>query len=242
MTEGQAPAAHILYAPSIVETLQRLESRITERFPESGLRRVVRELVAAAGQIQLELRELKRPYFALRALAALAAVTWLAATVWVLLRVGWFNIRVGSDPLSTTQALDSMVNLLLLAFAVIWFMLTLEERWKRRRTHKGLHRLRSFAHVIDMHQLTKDPTILLAPEAPTASSPQRRMTEFQLARYLDYCAEMLALTAKLAALYAENTSDSQVLKTVNELEALCSDLGRKIWQKIMILSDLVEAR
>jgi hypothetical protein len=86
--------------------------------------------------------------------------------------------------------------------------------------------------------LTKDPTVLLSQNAPTSSSPERRMSEFQLSRYLDYCTEMLALIAKLAALYAGWTRDTQVVASVNEVEELTSDLGRKIWQKIMILNQL----
>ncbi len=99
---------------------------------------------------------------------------------------------------------------------------------------------RSLAHVIDMHQLTKDPTLVLGPR--TASSPAREMNRFQLARYLDYCAEMLALTAKLAALYAGESDDPVIVAAVNDIETLTSDLGRKIWQKIMILGQLDESR
>src|SRR4029077_13585127 len=123
-----------------------------------------------------------------------------------------------------------------------WFVLTLEARWKRRAVLQRLYELRSFAHVVDMHQLTKDPTIVLAGGAPTASSPARPMSEFELSRYLDYCAEMLALIAKLAALYAGATRDREVVAAVVEIEELTSDLGRKIWQKIMILSELDERR
>jgi hypothetical protein len=68
------------------------------------------------------------------------------------------------------------------------------------------------------------------------------MSKFELSRYLDYCAEMLALIAKLAALYAGRFRDREVTASVVEIEELTSDLGRKIWQKIMILSELDERR
>jgi hypothetical protein len=51
---------------------------------------------------------------------------------------------------------------------------------------------------------------------------------------------MLALTSKLAALYASRSRDSEVVDAVNDVEVLTSDLGRKIWQKITILSQLKE--
>ena len=130
------------------------------------------------------------------------------------------------------------MNLLLLFGGAIWFLLSVETRWKRGEVLAALHELRSMAHVVDMHQLTKDPTTLLS--APTASSPKREMNEFQLTRYLEYCAEMLALIGKLAALYAERVRDGVVVDAVNDIENLTTSLGRKIWQKITILSSLEE--
>ena len=53
--------------------------------------------------------------------------------------------------------------------------------------------------------------------------------------YLDYCSEMLSLTAKTAALCAENSNDALVLNTVSTLETLTTELSNKIWQKISLL-------
>jgi hypothetical protein len=99
-----------------------------------------------------------------------------------------------------------------------------------------LHRLRSIAHIVDMHQLTKDPELALHRVEATASSPSRTLSRTQLPRYLDYCSELLALTSKLAALHAQNLNDAVVLSAVNDIEALTADLSRKIWQKISILA------
>jgi len=57
----------------------------------------------------------------------------------------------------------------------------------------------------------------------------------QIGRYLNYCSEMLSLTSKIAALYAERLNDAVVLQAVDEVETLTTGLSRKIWQKIMIL-------
>jgi hypothetical protein len=232
--------AHVLDATRIVETVARLRDRIAERFPDSGLSRVADDLTGTAQETAARVQALSRPYFGLRFLAAMAVAAGLAAQVYVGGLVDWAAVLRRSDVVAISQGLDSVVNLLLLAFAAIWFVLTLEARSKRRAVLQRLYELRSFAHVIDMHQLTKDPTIVLAGGPRTASSPERRMSEFELSRYLDYCAEMLALIAKLAALYAGRVQDPAVISAVNEVEALTSDLGRKIWQKIMIISRLAE--
>lgn len=153
-------------------------------------------------------------------------------------------LRVDNGALSApeiVQGLEAAVNLFILFGGAVWFLLTLEERLKRRRVLDALHRLRSLAHVIDMHQLTKDPTIVLDGRQ-TPASPARTMSQFELTRYLDYCSEMLALIGKLAALYAEKMRDGVVIDAVNDIENLTTSLGRKIWQKITIISALTEAR
>lgn len=66
------------------------------------------------------------------------------------------------------------------------------------------------------------------------------MDRVALARYLDYCAEMLAVTGKLSALMAGESDDHVIIAGASDVENLCTDLGRKVWQKIMILGELAE--
>jgi predicted MPP superfamily phosphohydrolase len=121
-----------------------------------------------------------------------------------------------------------------LGLAVL-FLANVETRIRRRRALAAIHELRSIAHIVDMHQLTKDPDQFLAEGSVTVSSPQRTMTRFQLARYLDYCTELLSLTSKVAALYVQDFQDPVVLDAVTDVENLTTGLSRKIWQKIMIV-------
>ncbi|HWA91019.1 MAG TPA: hypothetical protein VG889_13350 [Rhizomicrobium sp.] len=230
----------ILKPELIVNTVERLSARIAERFPSSGLATVCADLAQTAQATAERVERLGRPNIALRLLALGVVVAGLAAQIYVAELIDWEDVLRRADPVGITQGLDSIVNLLILAFGAIWFVLTLEQRLKRRQVQARLHELRAFAHVVDMHQLTKDPTVVLSASEPTTSSPARRMSKFELSRYLDYCSEMLALIAKLAALYAGRIRDREVTAGVVEIEELTSDLGRKIWQKIMILSELDE--
>jgi hypothetical protein len=132
------------------------------------------------------------------------------------------------------------MNDVVLIGAAILFLITVEVRIKRARVLEALHELRSIAHVIDMHQLTKDPGRYAKDRILTAHSPSWEMTAYELTRYLDYCSEMLSLTGKVGALYAQNFKDAVVLSAVNELENLTTGLSRKVWQKIMILHKLDE--
>lgn len=64
------------------------------------------------------------------------------------------------------------------------------------------------------------------------------MSRFGLARYLDYCSEMLSITNKVAALYVQYLDDAVVLSAVNNIQSLATGLSAKIWQKIVILDTL----
>jgi hypothetical protein len=137
------------------------------------------------------------------------------------------------------QVLEAGLNDVVLIGAAVFFLFTLERRHKRQRALVAVHELRALAHIIDMHQLAKDPE-RVAELAPVdglqpANEKDRRLTRFELGRYLDYCSEMLSLTSKIAALYVQRFDDPVALSSVNEVEALCTGLTRKIWQKIMIL-------
>ena len=140
------------------------------------------------------------------------------------------------DFFNLLQLLEAGLNDLVFIGAAIFFLFTLESRLKRRRVLKALHELRSLAHIVDIHQLTKDPERLLQAGQDTASSPKRTMSQFELSRYLDYCSEMLSLIGKVAALYVQRFDDPVVLSAVDEVEDLTTGLSRKIWQKITVLS------
>jgi hypothetical protein len=56
-----------------------------------------------------------------------------------------------------------------------------------------------------------------------------------VARYLDYCSEMVSLTSKVAVLFAQGFPDPVIVEVVSDIERVASGLSQKIWQKIMIL-------
>jgi hypothetical protein len=130
---------------------------------------------------------------------------------------------------------EAGINDLILIGAAIFFLTTLERRIKRGRALTAIHELRSVAHIIDMHQLTKDPERILNTSPLTAHSPRPAMTMFVLRRYLDYCSEMLSLVGKIATLYVQRFDDDVALAAASEVEELTTGLSQKIWQKIIIL-------
>lgn len=220
----------------ILETAERLERRIGERFPDSGLRKVAAELVQMVRERQSLLERLDRVNLPLRIGAvatSLALVLGTVAIVVLPLRLA----RGESSPTDILQTIASMVNGLILLVLGVLFFVNLEARDRRKRSLAALHELRSLAHVIDMHQLTKDPESIRSRASDTRSSPVRDLTEPELRRYLDYCAEMLAIASKVAALHAQHMRDPVVLEAVRDIESLTGNLSAKIWQKLTIMDN-----
>jgi hypothetical protein len=218
----------------IVETLERLRDRIRERFPGSSLSRVSEELLEIAREAASHVAYLARPNWPVRVGVGLAIVAMLGAVFVALTRIR-LQGDVGGWP-ELVQVVESGINDLVFLGIAIFFLLTIETRIKRRRALGALHQLRSIAHVVDMHQLTKDPEQLISETPGTASSPARTMSRAELGRYLDYCSEMLSVTSKVAALFVERFNDEVTLGAVNEIENLTAGLSRKIWQKITMLN------
>lgn len=229
-------AFRTLDAARIVETLERLDARISERFPQAGLAQVCAETVSVARQTAARAAAIAEPILWLRIGVAVLLAAGVAAQI-AAARLLHVTV-VALDITSFLQGLEAAVNLLLLFGGGVWFLLTMEERIKRQRVLDALHELRSLAHVIDMHQLTKDPTMIHSGESQAPGSIHRGYSPFELSRYLDYCSEMLSLTAKVAALYAQSSSDPIVIDAVNDLERLTTNLRQGVWQKITLIRGL----
>ncbi len=223
----------------VQRTLRTLYRRIYERFPDSGLSQVALELCTIADETGPVLYRLSHPIWAVRILVVLAVGV-------ILLLVGGLFALMGSMSLGveglggTLEAIESAAQDLIFLGIAIFFLVTIEGRLKRRIALRDLRRLRAIVHIVDMHQLTKDPEHLLAPDDRTDSSPEHQLTRFELSRYLDYCSELLALSSKLAATHAQCMNDPVVLEAVNDIEILASNLSNKIWQKIVILDSFSE--
>ncbi len=185
-----------LDADAIVATCARLSTRIDERFPQSGLSKVGQDVLAVAGDTIEGIQHIRRPNWPIRIGVALTLLSMVTVIVMLIAsasaptsRLEWFALL---------PIIESAINDVIFLGIAVFFLTTFETRLKRRKALRALHQLRSLAHVIDMHQLTKDPEQLLSSAMNTASSPQRNLSRFELARYLDYCTEMLAIISKIA--------------------------------------------
>jgi len=226
----------------IIVTVETLARRIRERFPDAGLAKLADALIGVMRESVSLAKTVHRPKLLLRLviaalllagpIATYVLFTWASHSGAAITGLG---VRTVAD---LVQTLESAFAGLVFLGAAILFVLSLENRLKRIRVLRFLHRLRSIAHIVDMHQLTKDPELLLRPGPTTKSSPVRKMSRFEMGRYFDYCSEMLAMISKAASLYVQDYEDPIVMSAVDQIETLTTGLSRKIWQKAMILGQV----
>jgi len=227
-----------LESSKIVDTVEQLGRRINERFPDSGLHKVSQTLLMISKSTERDANAIDRPIYPIRVvctvLIALLIVSLIAA-MWLLGKDLLLNANLDSSVL--IPLIEAGTNEIVLLGVVVFFLVNLERRMKRIKALKAIHELRAIAHVIDMHQLTKDPVIYSEAYVGTVSSPRRQLTQSDLIRYLDYCTELLSLTGKLSALYIQRFDDSVTLTAANDVENLSAQLSGKIWQKMIIVYD-----
>ena len=218
-------------------TLDRLHERIVARFPQRNLRLVAEEVGLVITRVKSESAERRKQQRLVRSgcIVGVAIVVLLAVVAMTLSIRDALHTASGTPAFEWLPVVESGINNLAFAAIAIFFLLSLPARQRRRQTIATLHRLRSLAHVIDMHQLTKDPERIRSAPPPTDASVVPDLAPDELGRYLDYCSELLSLVSKTAALCSQDSVDPVVLDAVSEIESLTLGMSRKIWQKISLL-------
>lgn len=231
-----------LQGRSLFDAAIELSQRISAEFPDRGLTKEAQELAKDAESFVHEAESLSRKggtYYTIRLVAIIGFGLWVGTTSLVLARI-WVLVErrpESMDLFQSLQGIDSGIHIAVSAALAIFFVATLERRRKRRIAFNGLNSLLNFAHVIDSHQIDKDPTAFASglPRIGIPSKPPLQPAE--LLRYLDYCSEMLSLVRRFAALYGQESGDTVITESVASIADLTSSLSNKIWQKITILNN-----
>ena len=236
MTNADPYSVH-LDAARLCATIDGLCRRIEARFPDSGLLNICQELHAIGLRAEEDIKRINRPNWPLRAIVLLIVFGGI-----VLLIVSRLLLNVDTQAevnvADMLQALDAIVNTVFVAAVSLPILWLIENRFKRRRVVQAINYLRSLAHVIDMHQLTKNPTANLAVDVSAAQYLPRGLTQDDLSAYLELCAEALSLTGKVGFLYVQDFHDAEATKAMNDLEDLTIGLANGIWQKIILLKEM----
>lgn len=216
----------------ITEAIQSLALRIKDRFPDSNLLKVCHELEYLSKEAKVRIDYLNKPFKSLRIVVYLLIISSLFLILYTLnLIIDEFIFKDVQSIISTSEA---FLNEIVMIAAAFFFVYSFESNYKQKKLLELLHELRTIIHIIDMHQLTKDPGTMLSQS--TTNSPERKLSSYELSRYLDYCSEMLSLTSKLAAGCGRDSNDHLVLDTIHNIEILSSSISGRIWQKINIIN------
>jgi len=227
-----------LDSQEIIATVRALHARVEARFPHSGLGKICAELLHVAEETVARVQWIQRPHLPLRVAAALLIIGLVTIVVDLVRHIHQFQMN---EYTNFIQAVDASIGSVVFLGAAILFLVSWENRIKRDRALKAIPELRAMAHIVDMHQLTKDPENYFGRGIRPASTPKRQMTPFELNRYFDYCNDCLALISKIAAMYVQDFHETVLMDAVDDVEDLTTGLSRKIWQKIIILENLTRS-
>lgn len=241
-TQYPAAVSHSLEklrADPVLATARRLQERISARFPDRGIYRVASELVDLIEEVKASPVTSHSRLRMVRFWSRVVMLAVVAATALLIVLAIKDSVMDGPDrSIDWLPLIESGINDLVFAAIAVWFLWSVPERLQRQEALRLLFRIRSLAHIVDMHHLTKDPERLRSTFRPTGkSAAPLNLDADELEHYLDYCSEMLSLVAKTAALCAEESQDAVVLDTVSTVETLTVGMSREIWQKISILNE-----
>ena len=234
-----------LMISELIETIDGLKRRIEKRLPGRNLALIAEDVRRVASDAARRSRWARQPNITLRILNGLLIVIMVSILIYAL---GYLHFTE-AGAWEMIEGVDAAISSIVFLGVTTLTVVTFENRIKRRKLLDAIHELRVLAHIIDMHQLAKDPDMFLhgrdeqtePPEKPEDSSGREPLTPFLVGRYLDYCSELLSLIGKVAVIYVQDFQDPVVLTAVDEIEHLTTALSRKIWQKIMIIDQIISA-
>lgn len=231
----KTPSQTSLEHERLFTQLQKQNATIKHHFPNRGLSQVSPLIEGTFERAPQIAHRIMRPNYWIRALVCIISVTMLCFVVVGLLQLQFSN----NDGWSVLEGIEAGISTAVYSGVAIVFFVSLEIRQRRQMTLKALQELRALAHVLDMHQMNKDTDYILSPFGADGQGESRRMNPAELERYLSHTADLLSLIGKLAAWYAQQVNDPEVLMAINEIEQLTGDMVQRTWQKISIIHAMV---
>ena len=121
----------------LVATVEKLSTRIGERFPKAGLFRVSKHLCNIAAESRRRVTETGRRSLWIRAAIVLLLILMVAGVV---MSVSAFRIQPKTDDVTwveLVQAMESGINDIVFVGIGVFFLASLETRMRRRRSTRA---------------------------------------------------------------------------------------------------------
>jgi hypothetical protein len=229
-----APRTIALEHPRLLAMIDAQVAIVERRFADRGLCNVAQKVREAAAHAPEVCLHILKPNLVIR-----GGVLFLALSIVVLLLFQLSRLEFGAaDGWAVLEGIEAAIGTAVYTGVAIFFLVSIELRRRRQRALEALQELRALAHVLDMHQTNKDPERFIFADEAAFDNDNAALTPFLLERYLDYTADLLSMIGKLAAWYAQQINDAEVLAAVNEIEQLTVNLSTKIWQKIQVVNQV----
>lgn len=220
----------------VLISISKLNARIEDRLPDSSLLVTCHDFHITALKCQEILNDILKPNYFLRIICGLVIAISLLGVFYGFTLI---ELKVQRTIFDIATFAEASINNILLIGAAYYFIFNLEKRFERAKAIKYMNILSGYVHVVDMHQLTKDPHVYCeAYKFSSEHSPERLLSPFEFQRYLIYCTEFLSLISKVSAIFSHSIEDNAVAKNADEIENLSSLISNKIWQKLIILERL----
>jgi hypothetical protein len=203
----------------LIATSLELATWIRKEHPSAHLSDVADDVYALTTEAVAKAERIRRPMYWLRLLLTLAFAGLAYGVYW--------HYTHHSEK-EFMDLLNSLKPLGVFAGSAVIFVITLETRVKRWKALKAIHELQSVVHIIDMHQLGKDPMIEKFRDDPDG-------VEVKMEQYLHCCTALIAIVSKIGQLYLDHFYDASATTAVNEFEAVATGTSQKIWSKILHL-------
>jgi len=199
-----------LDADAVARTIDLLCRRVEERFPDSGSR-------ASAGSSQGSRADAGEGGGDRRPSPLCVAVVLLIVLIATLLAGTLASLKKPREPVERSSSSSPGVRDQRRRADGSGHLLPghVETRIKRRRALAALRELQRWPTSSNMHQLTKIRNGSWP--RPGIRGPAPRLMRFELSRYLDYCSEMLSITARSPPSTSE-LRRCRRLAAVNEIE------------------------
>ncbi len=127
----------------IVETIGKLHQRIEERFPNSGLKNVCLKLHQISKNMQAKADWIGKPVRWLRVLTWIICVVVVVVALipfFYLAKEGGLSVGTNTGVTDVVTLMEAGINDVVLIGAAIFFLLTIETRYKRQRALKATSR------------------------------------------------------------------------------------------------------
>jgi len=220
-----------LHGDSIIETMSSIKNKIITTYPNSNLNKVSKNLLHLSEDIVEKSDRPDHKNTILKITSLFLAVCILSILIYFLKGL---ILKFPKDFITFVSLLEASLASSVFIGATIFYLNNIETKYKRKKALDIIDKLRSLSHIIDMHQLNKDPSDFLIVNSYKKVS-HNYSTKESLSKYYDFCSELLSMINKLAAYYIQNLDDHEVREAVDQIEILTTNLSQKIWQKNMIL-------